>query len=173
MGFQQHVNTRYAPAQAGDFASSNPRAVLLAGPGSLVAAAAGVVIGCFAWASSAGADIETGETDLYNTVTNSGSGVPTGFVHLEQQGLITTFLAEAGTTIQAGSMVTLHVAGDFWVKTATAATLGQKIFASNTDGSVKTAAAGATVTGYTETKWYVMSAGAVGDVIKMSSYPLG
>jgi hypothetical protein len=173
MGFQKTVNTRYAPAQAGDFASSNPRASLLAGPNSLVAGVGGVVIGCFAWAAAGSADIESGETDFYNTVTNAGSGVPTGFVHREQQGLITTFLAEAGVTIQVGSMVTLHVAGDFWVKTATTATVGQKIFASNTDGSVKTAAAGATVTGYTETKWFVMSAGAANDLIKMSSYAIG
>lgn len=171
--FQRSVNTRFAPAVAGDFASANPRASMLAGPNALVAAAAGVVIGAFAWASAGSPDIETGETDFYNTVTNSGAGVPSGFVHREQQGLITTFLAEAGTTIQQGSMVTLMVSGDFWVKTATAATVGQKIFASNTDGSVKTGAAGATLAGFTETKWYVMSAGGAGELIKMSSYPLG
>ena len=173
---QQHVNVRYAPAQAGDFASANPRASMLAGPNSLVAGVGGVLIAAFAWAASTGStDIETGETDFYNTVTNAGSGAPSGFVHREMQALITTFLAENGATIPQGNPVTLHVAGDFWVKNsgAGAATVGQKVFASNTTGLAATAAAGATVAGYTETKWFVMSAAAAGEVFKMSSYPLG
>lgn len=174
MGFQTTVKTRFAPAQAGDFASANPRATMLAGPGSLYADVNGVTVGVFAWAASSGsADVETGETDFYNKVSNAGSGVPSGFVHREQQALITTFLAESGNLIQPGSMVTLHVAGDFWVKTLTVATVGQKIFASNTDGTIKTGAAGATVAGFTETKWFVMSAGAANELIKMSSYALG
>lgn len=176
-GFQQSVKVRYAPAQEGDFASANPRASMLVGPNSLVAGAGGVIVGRFAWAASSGAaDIETGETDFYNTVTNAGAGAPSGFLHREQQALITSFLAESSLLVPQGLGVTLHVSGDFWVKTATAATVGQKIFASNTDGSVKTGAAGASgggLTGYTETKWYVMSAGGVGELIKMSSYPLG
>jgi hypothetical protein len=176
MSFQSTTKVRYAPAQAGDFASANPRWSVLAGPGSLVAAAAGVVIGRFAWAASTGsADIETGETDFYNTVSNAGSGAPTGFVHRENQALITTFLAEAGYTIPQGQMVTLSSGGDFWVKNdgASAVTAGQKVFASNTTGQVQTGAAGATIAGYTETKWYAMSAAAAGELFKMSSHALG
>ena len=81
MGFQKQVYIEPAAAVAGDFASSNPRSTVLAGQGALVADTAGVTVGRFAWADATG------------KVTNAGSGVPTGFVHREQQGVITVFLA--------------------------------------------------------------------------------
>lgn len=172
--FQTQVSYQPAPAVAGDFASSNPRASVLAGPGSLVAGASGVTVGLFAWAISNGAaDPSTGETDFYNTVSNAGSGVPTGFVHREQQALITTWLAAASNVVPQGLPVVLHQAGDFWAATATTATVGQKVFASLTTGAISTGAAGATIAGSIETKWFVMSAGAVGELIKISSWALG
>ncbi|WP_334166322.1 hypothetical protein [Achromobacter mucicolens] len=161
MGFQKQVYIEPAAAVAGDFASSNPRSTVLAGPGALVADTAGVTVGRFAWADAAG------------KVTNAGSGVPTGFVHREQQGVITIWLAEATMLIPAGLGVTLHNGGDFWVATKTVATIGQKIFASNTDGTVSTGAAGDTISGHTETNMFVGSAGAIGALIKMTSYNLG
>ena len=99
--------------------------------------------------------------------------MPTGFVHREQQGVITVFLAESTMLIPVGLGVTLHNGGDFWVATKTAATIGQKVFASNTDGTVSTGAAGATIAGHTETNMFVGSAGAIGALIKMTSYNLG
>lgn len=172
--FQTQVNYQPAPAVAGDFASANPRSVVLAGPGSLVAGTNGVTVGVFAWAASSGtADPSTGETDFYNIVSNAGSGVPTGFVHREQQALITVWLQAATMVIPQGLPVVLNSAGDFWAATATTATVGQKVFASNTTGAISTGTAGATIAGSTETKWYVMSAGAVGELIKISSWALG
>lgn len=248
MSFQSSVKTRFAPAQAGDFASANPRYSVLAGPASLVAGALGVLIGGFAWAASTGVlDIESGETDFYNTVSNTGAGLPTGFVHREQQGLITTWLAEYGNLIQPGSYVTLMNGGDYWVKNtgAGATAVNQKVYAVYGTGAVVTAAtatpptnalivastatnnvltvtantgapiavgqpvsgagipAGAyisalgtgtggvgtytlsaattatasgvalTATTAIETKWYVMSAAAAGELFKMSSQALG
>ncbi len=173
MGFQSSVNIHYAPAVAGDFASANPRFSVLAGPNSLVAGVGGVLIAAFAWAAAYGSvDPETGENDALNTVTNAGSGVPTGFVHREGQALITAFLADSGNVIQQGSMVTLASGGDFWIKNtgAGAASYGQKVFASNTTGLAQTAAAGATVAGYTETKWYVASTAAAGELFKMTDH---
>ena len=161
MGFQKQVYIEPAAAVAGDFASANPRSTVLAGPGALVADAAGVTVGRFAWADAAG------------KVTNAGSGAPTGFVHREQQGVITIWLAEATMVIPGGLGVTLHNGGDFWVATKTVATTDQKIFASNTDGTVSTGAAGATIAGHTETNMFVGSAGAIGALIKMTSYNLG
>jgi len=161
MGFQKQVYIEPAAAVAGDFASSNPRSTVLAGQGALVADTAGVTVGRFAWADATG------------KVTNAGSGVPTGFVHREQQGVITVFLAESTMLIPVGLGVTLHNGGDFWVATKTAATIGQKVFASNTDGTVSTGAAGATIAGHTETNMFVGSAGAIGALIKMTSYNLG
>lgn len=172
--FQTQVNYNPAPAVAGDFASANPRATVLAGPGSLVAGTNGVTVGVFAWAASSGTvNPSTGETDFYNLVSNAGSGAPTGFVHREQQAIITVWLQSASNVVPSGLPVVLHQAGDFWVSTATVATVGQKIFASNTTGAISTGTAGATIAGSTETKWFVMSAGAVGELIKMSSWALG
>lgn len=172
--FQTQVNYQPAPAVAGDFASANPRAVVLAGPGSLVAGTGGVTVGVFAWAASSGtSDPSTGETDFYNTVTNAGSGVPTGFVHREQQAVITTWLQAATMVIPAGLPVILHSHGDFWVASSTASTVGEKVFASLTTGAISTATTGTTVAGSIETKWFAMSAGAAGELIKISSWALG
>ena len=76
MGFQTTVNLQQAPAVAGDFATANPRAFFPAGEGQYVAADA-VVVGRFAWI-----DAVTG------LVSNTGTGKPDGFIHREQQALI-------------------------------------------------------------------------------------
>lgn len=157
MGFQTQVNQYLHPAVAGDFASANPRASVVAGEGQLTAGSGGVTVGLFAWA-------------VNGVVTNAGSGAPTGFVHRDMQALITTYLAGNSMVIPEGLYVTLHNAGDFWVATGTTATVGQKVFASNTTGAVQTGAAGATIAGYTETPWHVDSAGAVGELIQISTW---
>lgn len=158
MSFQTTVNITPAPAVAGDFASANPNASVLAGPGAFVAGTGGANVGLFGWA------------DTNGLVTNAGSGVPTGFIHRDMQALITTWLAEASMNIPAGQPVTLMSAGDFWAQTLTVATVGQKVFASNTDGTIKTGAAGATIAGYTETKWFVGSAAAANELVKITTW---
>jgi hypothetical protein len=158
MTFQTSIKAQQAPAVEGDFASANPRASVLAGEGAFVAGAAGATVGRFGWADASG------------LVTNVGSGAPTGFIHREMNALITVYLGVSSMVIPAGLIVTLMSAGDFWAKSLTVATVGQKVFASNTDGTVKTGAAGATVAGYTETKWTVGSAGAANDLIKISTW---
>lgn len=157
MGFQAAVYIDPNPAVEGDFASANPRASVLAGPGQLVAGDNGLTVGRFAW------------VDANGKASNAGSGAPAGFVHREQQGLITIFLAEATMLVPKGLPVVLHNLGDFWAKTKTVATKSQKVFASLTDGTISTDAAGATVAGSIETKWYVASAGGVGDLIKITT----
>ena len=141
MPFQTQVNINQAPAVAGDFASANPRATVLAGAGGLVAGAAGVTVGKFAWIAADG-----------KTVTNYGQypAVPDGFVHRDQQGLITNYLAESTMLIPAGFPVVLHQAGDFFAKNSGPSALIRNgaLYASYADGSVVTAApTGASVTG--------------------------
>ncbi len=137
MSFQTHTNDFPAPAVAGDFASSNPRASVLAGAGAIVAGASGVTVGAFAWL----------DTTSYSTASNSGEGLPAGFVHNSHTGLITTYLAETSLVIPAGFPVEVFEAGDFWAKNAgsAASVPGQKAFASYLDGSVQFAAAGAVI----------------------------
>lgn len=158
MSFQAQVNLQPAPAVAGDFASANPRATMLAGPGAIVAGAAGVNTGVFAWV-------------INGVALSSGTGVPSGLVRRDNAALITAFLAESGTNIPQGMGVTIYTQGDFWVQaTVAAATVGQKVFAKLSDGTVQTAAAGATVTNYIETKWFVDSPGNIGELIKISTW---
>jgi hypothetical protein len=152
MPFQTTVYTQPAPAVAGDFASANPRNFYPAGPGALVAGSAGVTVGRFAWAVSSLIDPDGGPL-----VANSfGAGPVTGIVHRDQQGLITTFLADSTMTIPAGFMVTLMVAGDIWIKNegTTQAVPGQYAYASLATGAANFAATGA-ASNATATSWSI------------------
>lgn len=136
-GFQQQVGSQSAPAVAGDFASLNPYFTYDAGPGGLVAGAGGVSVGRFAWVYPPVDPNGTGKI-----AQNFGAGAVAGFVHREQQGLTTTYLANAGMLIPEGFMVTLMNGGDFWAKNdgATAAQVGQKAYANTQNGTVSFAA---------------------------------
>lgn len=141
-GFQKQVNSQQAPATAGDFASANPRASVLAGEGALVAGVGGVNVGKFAWLQSDG-----------NTVLPYGTApaAPNGFCARMQQAQLQTYLQEAGVNIPAGFPVTLFNSGDFWalLTGANAAAIGDSIYATYADGSITAGAAatGASVTG--------------------------
>lgn len=146
--FPSQVNVAQAPAVAGDFASKNPRYSYDAGPGGLVAGPLGCTVGRFAWAS--------GNLDGDGSpaqVSNTGFGLPSGFVHREQQALITAYLAASGNLIQPGFGMTLMTSGDFWVKNdgATEASPGLKAYANFADGKVTFAAAGSPADGGTST----------------------
>lgn len=157
--FQTAVQYQPGNAVAGDFASNNPRATVLAGPNGLVAGTGGVNIGTFAWVQADGA-----------TVINSGTAAPSGFVDRpDNYALVLTYGANPSFNVPAGFGVTLMNAGDFWAETTTVATVGQKVFASTTTGAIQTGAAGATITGYVETSFYVASAAAANALMKISS----
>jgi hypothetical protein len=154
-GFQQQVYINPAPAVEGDFASTNPRASVLAGPGALVVGnntpvgytQAGVLVGRFAWATPGLAvNNMSGEIDGVMYVNSTGSGAPTGFVHREQQALITVFLAQSTQLVPVGLPITLMNEGDFWAINASSATssIGQTIYAINATGAAWPAAAAPT-----------------------------
>ena len=142
-GFQKQVYTNPAPAVRGDFASTNPRASVLAGPGGLVSGPNGVVVGYFAWA------IDPDDADgAPATVYNTGAGPVTGFVGRDQQALIVKYLDEASMTIQSGSQMVLYDAGDFWATNdgAAQAVPGMKAYANFANGKVTFAATGTPAT---------------------------
>ena len=156
MPFQKQVNITPAPAVAGDFASSNPRSHVVGGEGGYVAASGGVTVGRFAWITG-------------DTAASTGSGVPDGLVHRENNAQITTYLAESGNTILQGQPVTIFSKGDFFVTaTVGAAVKGNKVFAKLTDGTVQFAAAGATVSGFIETAWTCVRACLVNELAVIS-----
>ena len=158
MGFQTQVNAQQAPAVAGDFASSNPRAACVAPEGGFVAGAAGVTVGRFAWIQSDG-----------KTVLNTGTGKPDGFVHREQQAFITAYLGEASNVVPVGQPVTLMRTGDYFATaTGNSAVKGEKAFAKLADGTVEFDAAGATVAGFIETDFVCTQAAGSGELAIMT-----
>jgi len=154
MPFPSTVNVQPAPAVAGDWASANPRHTVLAGPGGLIAGPAGVTVGRFAWMDNSN-NVQ---------VSNVGDGgAPDGFVHREQQALITAFLAEGSNVVPPGFGITLTAAADVWVVNSgsSEALFGQKAYASFADGTISFAATGSPVTGASVTGSIAASTGSV------------
>jgi hypothetical protein len=141
LGIQSQVNTRQAPAVVGDFTDANPRYSTLAGEGGVVAGPSGLTIGLFAWLNSEWLDSDGAPA----AANNFGGGPVAGFVGRNQQGLITTYLSDAGMNIPAGFEVTIFSAGGFWVLNngAGAAYPGMKAYANPANGQASFAAAGA------------------------------
>lgn len=131
MSFQTVVNQYQAPAVAGDYADKNPRTSLTVGEGALVAGTNGVVVGRFAWTDATGV--------VNNTVSNI-SASSYGFVHREENALITIFLAETGNVIQPGINMTMMRRGGFWAQFAAGATYKQKVYINIADGTCVAAA---------------------------------
>lgn len=125
MGFQRTVNNQPAPAVAGDFASANPRVVVLAGPGQFQSPEGGLTIGNFAWANP-----DTGVVSQSYV-----AGYQLGFLHRENQGIITQFLGESTMVVAPGFMITLFSQGEFWAEFEGGATPGQLVYARPSDGA--------------------------------------
>lgn len=98
------------------------------------------------------------------TATGTGAAVM-GFV-VRVQMYPNYILTSSGTlTVPSGCALSVAVRGDFYANSKTEATIGQKVFASTTDGSISTGAAGSSVSGSVETDFVVKRGGAAGDLI--------
>lgn len=126
-GFQNFVNTDIPPANRGDFASMNPRRVVLAGRGAFkVGVVAPVTIGNFAWFDAL--------TGFAQGAVVAGAAI--GIVANELQTVITEFLGYYRTTVQAGFPITGYSAGDFWTTVNGGAGVpGDIIYADATSGA--------------------------------------
>lgn len=132
-GFQTQINSQPAPAEAGDFAGINPRASLLnGGAGQYVAPSTGLVVGRFAWANP----------DTSAVSQTFVSGYQLGFLHRENNAVITAFLGEAVYLVNQGLPAALFDQGDFWALFDAGATPGQRVWADPSTG--KPIAGGAT-----------------------------
>ena len=124
----------------------NPATFYLPTP---IAGAGGVTIGNFVWPDAEGA------------MVNKGTGTPSGVVvRVRVQPLPSD--EDATMLIPAGHAVPVLVRGPIILASASAASIGQKVFASLTTGAVSTAAAGATVEGHVETEFTVRTSAAAG-----------
>lgn len=162
--FQTKVNLYPAIGVPGAFASINP--VVSTALGKI--AGTDLTIGGFCW----------DDTTNVGQVKNTGTGKPLGFVARDVIYPINTLVSypedeEAGNTsnfVPKGYNVNVMVEGDFYVTAPETVTVGMKVFASTTDGTIKAGAAGATVSGAVETDWAFMQAGDKGDIVVISNY---
>lgn len=136
-GFQSFANNLLPIGLPGDFADVNPRASIDAGPGAFVAGIGGVTVGVFAWF-----DPVSGLATSYfrpNCIL--------GFVHRENNGLITLFLGIATMQVVPGNMVTGQAQGGYLGVFLAGATVGQKVYADPLTGALSAAATGQGVAG--------------------------
>lgn len=131
-GFQQFVNTQPAPAEAGDFAGTNPRMSVSAPPGGYVAAPGGCTVGRFAWGNPA-----TGLMANYFQLESL-----LGFVHRENQAIIIPFLDYFTEVVQDGLIISAQSRGDFWARFEAGGALGAGVFADALTGEAVAGVAG-------------------------------
>jgi hypothetical protein len=177
LGFQTQVYPQQAPGVEGDFCDHNPRSSVDAGPGGLVAHAEGCIIGRFGWLEYSALDPNNAPTIVR---TKSTGGAPAGFIHREQQGLITNFLGGSGMTIPGGFPVTLHQDGGFFVinRGTTYCQVGMKAFARLSDGAVLFGATGtapgaASVTGAIAASTLAVTGGITGNLLTVTAVTTG
>ena len=167
--FQGKVNILPAIGVPGQHMSTNPLVSTQKG----YCAADTVTIGGFVWAVTVNENDENDENDANDAfVKSTGNGAPLGFAVRE----ITNPLGyneSASNTVPKGFPVSVAVKGDFAVITATAATVGQSVFAVFADGTIKTSAADNSVEGAVKTDYKVVNingGGAAGDIIVISNW---
>ena len=164
MSFPTQTNKYLALGKPGTKASANP---VYYAPGQNVAGENGVKAGTFVWATAG-----TEDSEVYNptTYSNSGTGKPAGLVEaLTLQDYINDIDSDATMLISAGYGVNIACSGDYFATVTATATLGQKVFANLTDGSISTASAGKTYSGYVETDWQVSQGTDAAGVIIISN----
>lgn len=158
--FQGRVNILPAIGVPGQHMSTNPLVSTQKG----YCAADTVTIGGFVWAVT--------EENDNAFVKSTGAGAPLGFAVRE----ITNPLGyneSASNTVPKGFPVSVAVKGDFAVITGTTATVGQSVFATLADGTIKTGRTGEKVENAVETDYKVVNingGGAVGDIIVISNW---
>lgn len=157
MSFQNQVERYSGVGQEGQPASNSPIIAAAGGPGAFQAGANGLIMARFAWRNATNPKL----------LDNTGTGKPVGFVYNNANATI-DYLQSNSMTIPSGREASPIVGGDFWAKSTTVATVGQKVFAALADGTISTAAAGATVADAVETDWYVASPAAIGDLLIIS-----
>lgn len=155
MGFPRTVNVQAAPAVLGDFCDRNPRSTVDNGAGGFVAGPNGLTVGLFAWADP---------TNLM--LSNTGVGAPTGFIHRDQQALITAFLGDDSLVIPMGYQATAFNAGGFWVLNAgsTTSAIGNVAYANNATGAVTFGAAGSPPTAASVTGSIAVNSGSTSTI---------
>lgn len=160
MPFQTRLNRTLPVGVEGTFASTNPyHSLLNAAEGQYKAGPTGVIAGRFAWVDPV--------TGLATNV--KGSLTLGGFVLRENTATVLTPTEEYSMTIRGGFEVNLYDGGDFWARFAGGATIGQNVFAKDSDGTFA-AATGDTLADHTLTPFKVASTAAAGELAKVTGW---
>lgn len=162
MAFQKDVGIYRGVGQLGHPASTSPIIAAAGGPGAFFAAAAGVTIATFVFRDAT-------NPKIVSNVAPTATSKPVGFIQNLAQAIIGYGLSNS-MLIRGGVEISPKVGGDFWAKSSTSATEGQKVFASVLDGTIATGAEGATIADHVETDWYVSHGAAAGDLIIISTW---
>jgi len=173
-GTQSFVNNELPVGVPGDFAGSPTYATTVAGAEAAVAAAPGVTVGCFAWYNPA--------TGIASNYYQPASLI--GFVHREENALITTFLGYSAAQVLTGNGITLFNQGAFLGQFLGGGTVGQKVYCDPVYGTLTANATGnavsASVTGSSLANTGVLSTGtvtgsaiAIGQVVTGTGIPAG
>jgi hypothetical protein len=169
IGFPSTVQKYPAKGVPGQKASLNP---VVYTDRNYIAGDDAVTVGNFVWADPDNpepADYH-GSGILAALSTGTAGVFPLGIVE-NTLTFVNDDLRSAGTlVVPKGFNLTTARRGDFFVVASTAATIGQKLFATLADGSIQTGAAGATIAGAIETPWKVEEGGAAGELITVSNW---
>lgn len=138
---QAIVNKYLSQGVPGDRANLNPAVYTtinkLVGEGQTVKCAS------FVWENEDG------------TWQNSGTGTPAGFVERVQDHYLIAWTNAYSFTAPEFSRITVGRRGDYWAVSTTTPAKGQTVYASTTDGTLQTAAAGAAPSGTVDTGFVV------------------
>lgn len=156
MGLQKTVGLYLPTAVVGDFATNNPRSNAVNNNGGFKSDGT-IKVGTFCFNS--GNDI----------VSLAGTGTPLGFVARDGSLAMIPVFDESTLIINKGFGVTAYTKGDFYAQVSADVTVGQKVFASEIDGSIKGDEAGTTVDGYVETQFTFSTAAASGTLAIISN----
>lgn len=164
MAFQNTVNRINTYGIQGDLANGQVPHYTPMTP-RVAASDTGVDAGDFVWVA---------ESSGISYAASTGTGKPTGIVQRTLDGVNYTITSEGTLNYKAGRKVDVVIWGDMFVKTTDSATIGNKLFVNNTTGAITNAAAGATVSGATETDWVIKSlagnaAAATGSIVIASN----
>lgn len=167
--FQNQVAKFPGLGVPGDKASLNP---IVTTDRNYIAGDAAVTIGNFVWDNPANPvppDYH-GSGVLEALSTGTAGVLPLGIV-LRNLSYVDYDIRDGGTlVVPEGSNITTVIYGDLYAVATTAATKGQKVFATLAGGAIQTGAAGATIAGAVETPWFVVEGGAAGELITISAW---
>lgn len=163
MTFQSTVNRVNTYGLPGDLANGQVPHYTATTP--RVAASQTIYAGDFVWVT---------DSNAVATCSKAGTGKPAGIVQRVLDVPNYTMNVEGSLQIPVGRTAQVINWGDVFVKTTDSATVGNKIFVNNTTGAITNGAAGASVSGATETDFTIVSlannaASATGSIVIVSN----